>query len=76
MFTPNPDLDAEKVELSWRIIAKDFFGKGKFTIHLKPYITEYDEIHFANCDRDIPEGAEKIEDITPYIKQFEELLRD
>lgn len=76
MFTPDPDLEAEKVELSWRIIAKDFLGKGKFTIHLKPYITEYDKIHFANCDRDIPEGAERVDDLTPYIKEFEELLKE
>lgn len=75
MFTPNPDIEVENVELCWRIIAKDFFGKGKFTIHLKPYFTEYDEIHFANCDRDIPEGAEKIEDLTPYIQQLQELLK-
>ena len=75
MFTPNPNSDADNIELSWRIIAKDFFGKGKFTIYLKPYFTEYDEIHFMNCKRDIPQGAEKIEDLTPYIQHFQELLK-
>ena len=72
-FTPHGDIT--KIELYWHIVAKDFNKQGKFVIRLKPIVTEYDEIHFANCDRDIPEGAEKIEDLTPYIKQFEELLK-
>lgn len=73
-FYPNPD--AEKIELHWRISAKDFFKEGKLLIHLTPRVDELDDIHFKNCERDVPEGAEKIEDITPYIKQFEELLKE
>ena len=73
-FSPHPDI--EHIELYWRIIAKDFNDQGKFVIHLKPIVTEYDEIHFANCDRDIPEGAEKIEDLTPYIQHFQDLLKN
>ena len=69
LFTPQEDV--EKIELYWRINAKDFSDNGKFVIHLKPTIEEYDEIHFMNCKRDIPQGAEVIEDLTPYIKQMQ-----
>ena len=73
-FSPHPDI--EQIELRWRISAKDFNDQGKFVIHIKPTVTEYDKIHFATCDRDIPEGAEKIEDLTPYIQHFQELLKN
>ena len=73
-FLFTPQVDEEKVELCWRIIAKDFSDRGKFTIHLKPYYTEYDEIVPVYMDSQIPEGAERVEDLTPYIKQFEELF--
>lgn len=73
-FSPHPDV--EQIELNWRISAKDFNDQGKFLIHLNPTVTEYNEIHFANCDRDIPEGAEKIEDLTPYIQHFQNLLKN
>ena len=69
LFTPQEDV--EKIELYWRIIAKDFSDNGKLVIHLKPTIEEYDEFHFMNCERDIPQGAEVIEDLTPYIKQMQ-----
>ena len=70
-FLFTPDVDIEKIELYWRIIAKDFSDNGKFVIILKPTIEEYDEIHFMNCERNIPQGAEVIEDLTPYIKQMQ-----
>ena len=69
LFTPQEDV--ENIELNWRINAKDFSGNGKFVIHLKPRIEEYDEIHFMNCKRDIPQDAEVVEDLTPYIKQMQ-----
>jgi len=73
LFTPH--VDVEKIELYWRIIAKDFFDKGKFTIFLKPYVTEYDEIIPVYTKAEVPEGAETVEDLAPYTKQFEELLK-
>jgi len=69
LFTPY--VDVKKIELYWRIIAKDFSDNGKFVIKLKPTVEEYDEIHFMNCKRDIPQGAEVVEDLTPYIKQMQ-----
>ena len=70
LFTPH--VDVEKIELYWRIIAKDFSDNGKFIIHLKPYVTEYDEIIPVYTKAEVPEGAETVEDLTPYTKQFEE----
>ena len=54
---------------------KDFSDKGKFTIFLKPYVTKYDEIIPVYTKSEIPEGAEIVDDLTPYIKEFEELLK-
>lgn len=73
-ITPYPDV--EQIELRWCINAKDFSESDKIIIHLEPIITRYTEIHFANCERDIPEGEERIDDLTPYIKEFEELLKE
>lgn len=73
-ISPNPD--AERIELNWRISAKDFYKEGKLFVYLTPKVDELDEIHFKNCERDVPEGAEKIDDITAYIRQFEELLKE
>ena len=73
VFVPNAEID--QVVLRWHIIAKDFSGNGKLTIHLKPYYTEYDEIIPVYMDSQIPEGAERVDDLTPYIQQFEELLK-
>ena len=70
-----PGSEAEQIVLRWQIIAKDFCGHGKFTIHLKPYYTAYDEIKPVYRDVEIPEGAETVEDLAPYIQQFEELLK-
>ena len=73
LFTPQEDV--EKIELYWRINAKDFSDNGKIIVNLKPTIEEYDEIHFVNCKRDIPQGAEVIEDLTPYIKTMQMKLK-
>lgn len=73
MIKPNPNI--EKIVLHWHIIAKDFSDEGKFTIHFKPYTTAYDEIISVNTTSEIPEGAETVEDLTPYIQQMEELLK-
>ena len=70
MFKPNPNVD--KVELHWRINAKDFSDEGKFIICMKPYVTKYDEI--IHSETKIPEGAETVDDLMPYIKQLEDLL--
>lgn len=71
-FYPNPD--AEKIELHWRISAKDFFKEGKLLIHLTPRVDELDEIHFKNCERDVPEGGYLIEDLMPYIEKMQKLV--
>ena len=71
-FSPNPD--AERIELCWRINAKDFSKSGKFIVHLTPTIDEYTEIHFKNCERDVPEGGDLIEDLKPYIEHMKKLL--
>lgn len=73
VFVPSSEVD--RVELRWRIIAKDFYGHGKLTIRLKPYYTAYDEIKPVYRESEVPEGAKTVEDLTPYIKQFEELLK-
>lgn len=73
-FYPNPD--AEKIELHWRISAKDFFKEGKLLIHLTPRVDELDEIHFKNCERDVPEGGYLIEDLMPYIEKMQKLVYD
>lgn len=71
-FYPNPD--AEKIELHWRISAKDFFKEGKLLIHLTPRVDELDEMHFKNCERDVPEGGYLIEDLMPYIEKMQKLV--
>ena len=73
-FTPHPD--AKEVVWYWRINARDFSSRGELVIHLKPKITEYDRIIPVYSQSEIPEGAEQIEDLTPYIKQFEDLLKE
>ncbi len=70
-----PYPNVEKIILHWHIIAKDFSDEGKFTIQFKPYTTAYDEIIPVYTKSEIPEGAETAEDLTPYIQQFEELLK-
>ena len=72
-FIPYPDVDC--YELHWRIIAKDCTKKGKLKIKLTPTVEEYDEFHFVNCQRDIPEGAEVVKDLKPYITQLAEKLK-
>ena len=72
-FTPDPDVD--KYEIHWRIIAKDFIKRGKLCITLTPTIEEFDEIHYANCQRYIPEGAEVIKDLKPYIRDLAEKMK-
>lgn len=62
-------------ELNWRIIAKDFSDNGKFIIHLKPTVTHFTNIQPVYRACEVPEGAETVENLTPYIKQFEELLK-
>ncbi len=74
-FQITPKMDVERMELNWRIIAKDFSDKGKFIIHLKPTVTHYTNIQPVYTLREIPEGAERVEDLTPYIKEWEELLK-
>jgi hypothetical protein len=71
-FTPDPDVD--KYEIHWRIIAKNCNCSGRLYVTLTPTIEEYDEIHYANCQRDIPEGAEVIKDLKPYILALAEKL--
>ena len=55
-------------------IAKDFYRTGKLFITFAPTIEEYDELHFVNCQRDIPEGAEVIKDLKPYILALAEKM--
>ena len=71
-FTPDPDV--MQYELHWRIIAKDFYRTGKLFIKFIPTIEEYDELHFVNCQHDIPEGAEVIKDLKPYIRSLADKL--
>lgn len=71
-FIPDPDVN--KYELRWSIIAKDCSKSGKLFITLTPTIEEYDYIHFANCERDIPADAEVIKDLKPYILELAEKL--
>lgn len=73
-FSPNPDV--EQIELHWRISAKDFSQSGKFVAYLTPTTDEYTEIHFKNCERDVPEGGDLIEDLKPYIEHMKELLKN
>jgi len=70
----SPNQDAEKIELHWRISAKDFFKEGKLLIHLTPQVDELDEICFKNCERDVPEGGDLIEDLMPYIEKMQKLV--
>ena len=74
-FQITPKMDVERIELNWRIIAKDFSDQGKFVIHLKPTITKYTNIKPVYRACEIPEGEERVDDLTPYIKEFEELLK-
>lgn len=71
-FAPDPDVD--KYEIHWRIIAKDFIKRGKLWITLTPTIEEYDDIHHVDCKRHIPEGAEVITDLKPYIRSLADKL--
>lgn len=71
-FAPDPDVD--KYEIHWRIIAKDFIKRGKLCITLTPTIEEYDDIHHVDCKRHIPEGAEVITDLKPYIRSLADKL--
>lgn len=71
-FAPDPDVD--KYEIHWRIIAKDFIKRGKLCITLTPTIEEYDDIHYVDCKRHIPEGAEVITDLKPYIRSLADKL--
>ena len=71
-FAPDPDVD--KYEIHWRIIAKDFIKRGKLCITLAPTIEEYDDIHHVDCKRHIPEGAEVITDLKPYIRSLADKL--
>lgn len=71
-FTPDPDVG--KYEIHWRIIAKDFIKRGKLCITLTPTIEEYDNIHHVDCKRHIPEGAEVITDLKPYILALAEKM--
>jgi hypothetical protein len=75
-FQITPKIEAEEIELNWRIIAKDFSDNGKFIIHLKPTVTHFTNIQPVYRACEVPEGAETVEDLTPYIKQFEELLKE
>lgn len=70
-----PSSKVNQVVLRWRIIAKDFNDHGKFKIRLKPYYTTDDEIKPVYREQEIPEGAETVENLTPFIQQFEELLK-
>jgi hypothetical protein len=71
-FTPDPDV--LQYELHWRIIAKDCNKSGKLFINFAPTIEEFDEIHYVNCQRNIPEGAEVIKDLKPYILALAEKM--
>lgn len=71
-FTPDPDVD--KYEIHWRIIAKNCNCSGRLYVTLTPTIEEYDEIHYANCQRDIPKGAEVITDLKTYIRSLADKL--
>ena len=71
-FAPDPDVD--KYEIHWRIIAKNCNCSGRLHVTLTPTIEEYDELHFVNCQRDIPEGAEVIKDLKPYIRSLADKL--
>ena len=73
-FSPNPNV--EKVVLNWRISAKDFSDNGTLLVHLKPRVDEYNTVNIVLRDDEIPEGAEKVDDLTPYIKEFEDLLKE
>lgn len=68
-FSPNPD--AERIVLNWRISAKDFSKSGKLVVNFTPTTDEYTEIHFKNCERDVPDGGDLIEDLKPYIKEMQ-----
>lgn len=70
-----PDTEADKAELLWRIIAKDFYKEGKFVIRLKPKITEFDNIQLVYNEEQIPNGAERIDDLKPVINHLEELIK-
>lgn len=74
-FRFTPQAEAQRVELFWRIIAKDFNDKGKFVISVQPQLLPFIEIKQVYKDTDIPEGAEKIEDLTPVINHLEELIK-
>ena len=74
-FQVTPKMDVDEIELNWRIIAKDFSHNGKFVIHLKPMVTHYTNIKPVYRASEIPEGAERVDDLTPYIKEFEERLK-
>lgn len=73
-FSPNPNV--EKFVLNWRISAKDFSNYGKLIVHLKPKVDEYNVVNIVLREDEIPEGAEKVDDLTPYIKEFEDLLKE
>lgn len=75
-FQVTPKMEAKEIELDWRIIAKDFSDNGKFVIHLKPIITKFTNIKPVYRASDIPDGEERVDDLTPYIKEFEELLKE
>ena len=74
-FRFTPCMEAEKIELTWRIIAKDFSDKGKLVIHLKPNVTRYTNIKPVFRDVEIPEGAERVDDLTPYLQELQEMLK-
>lgn len=73
-FCFTPFEDAEKIELYWHIVAKGFSDNGKLMINLKPKITEYDYIKMVYKDSEIPEGAERIDDLKPYIEELRKKL--
>jgi isopentenyldiphosphate isomerase len=60
--------------LHWRIIAKDCFKKGTLYLNLTPTVDEYDDIRFVNHKDLFPEGADVVEDLTPYIKEYREKM--
>ena len=70
-----PVMNVHKVDLAWRINAKDFSGSGRLRINVKPIIWEYDAIKMVYRDEDIPSHAAKIEDLTPAINHLEELIK-
>ena len=72
-FCPNPDV--EQIVLQWRISAKDFYKSGKLVVKLSPSVDKYTEIHFKNCERDVPEGGDLIEDLKPYIREMQKLVK-